>query len=84
MQDKRLKQEYVLIAVPEQLLLEAGIFESDAILMYVSEDRLVIEHDDEEFICDGDCEDCPMSDMDCDGECDACPCSESCDESEVD
>lgn len=84
MQDKKLKHEYVLLAVPAELLLEAGIFEGDSIVMHTEGNKLIIENYDGEFLCTGDCENCPLSDMDCDGECDACPCSESCDESEVD
>ena len=83
MQDKKLKHEYVLFAVPANLLLEAGIFEGDSIAMRTEGNKLIIENYDEEILCDGDCDNCPMSSMDCDGECGDCPCSESCDESEV-
>lgn len=49
MQNKRLKQEVVLLAVPAGLLLEAGIFEGDAIVMYTEGRKLVIENDDDIF-----------------------------------
>lgn len=84
MQDQKLKHEYVLFAVPVNLLLEAGIFEGDSIAMHTEGNKLIIENYEEEFICDGDCDNCHMSSMDCDGECDTCPCRDNCDESEVD
>lgn len=83
MQNKRLKQEVVLLAVPAGLLLEAGIFEGDAIVMYTEGRKLVIENDDDVFFCTGDCENCPAKEADCDGECGDCPCKENCDESEA-
>ncbi len=85
MQNKKMNQEYVLLAVPANLLIQAGIFEGDSIAMHTEGNKLIVENydEDEEYICNGDCENCPMEDMDCDGECDDCPCSEHCDESEV-
>lgn len=35
MQDKKMKTEIVLLAVPAEMLLEAGIFEGDPMQMYV-------------------------------------------------
>lgn len=86
MQNKRMKQEkheFVLLAVPAALLLEAGIFEGDAMMMYTAGRKLIIENCDDVFICTGDCEKCPAKEADCDGECDDCPCREHCDESEA-
>lgn len=83
MQNKKLKHEFVMLAVPADLLLEAGIFEGDSIAVSVESGRLIIENYDEP-ICDGDCENCPLNDEDCDGDCEDCPCCEVCDESEVD
>ena len=52
-----------------------------------TEDRykIVIENidDPKDIVCDGDCENCPIADMDCDGDCEDCPCSDNCDESEA-
>ena len=83
MQNKRMKHEFVLLAVPAELLLEAGIFEGDALIMYTAGGKLVIENDEDAFICSGDCEHCPANEADCDGECEDCPCKENCDESEA-
>lgn len=43
MQDKKMKTEIVLLAVPAEMLLEAGIFEGDPMQMYVDGKRIVIE-----------------------------------------
>lgn len=83
MQDQKLRQTYVFLAVPAELLVQAGIFEGVPLTMHTEEGRLIIEQDDDAFLCDGDCENCAMSDVDCDGECEECPCRDNCDESEV-
>lgn len=86
MQNKKMKTEIVLLAVPAEMLLEAGICEDDPMQMYVDGRKLVIENLDDpgDIVCDGDCESCPLDGLDCDGDCEDCPCSEHCDESEVD
>ena len=85
MQDKKMKTEIVMLAVPAELLLEVGICEGDPMQIYAEDGRLVIENlnDPGEVVCDGDCENCPINEIDCDGNCAACPCCEGCDESEV-
>lgn len=62
MQDKKMKTEIVLLAVPAEMLLEAGIFEGDPMQMYVDGNKLVIENLDDvgDIVCEGDCEDCPV------------------------
>ena len=42
MQKRPMKTERVMLAVPADMLLEAGIFEGDPIQMYVDDHRLVI------------------------------------------
>ena len=53
--------------------------------MYTDGHKIVIENidDPKDIVCDGDCENCPIADMDCDGNCEDCPCSDNCDESEA-
>lgn len=41
MQDKKMKTEIVLLAVPAEMLLEAGIFEGDPMQMYVDGNKHV-------------------------------------------
>lgn len=86
MQNKEITQEFVLLAVPAELLLAAEIFGNGPVQMHVDGNKLIIENLDDlsGFVCNKDCENCPMSEMDCDGECNSCPCSGSCDDAEVD
>lgn len=85
MQKRPMKIKMALLAVPAEMLLEAGVFENDSIQMYVEGRRLIIEKldDTDNFICDGECAGCPFNETDCDGECESCPCSDDCDDSEV-
>lgn len=85
MQDKKMKQSFVLLSVPAKMLAETGIFEGGGMKMSVEENRLIIEKADapEDFVCDGDCEHCPLNETDCDGNCEDCPCSEECEDAEV-
>ena len=55
------------------------------IIMYADGHKIVIENidDPKNIVCDGDCENCPIADMDCDGDCEDCLCSDNCDESEA-
>ena len=86
MQKRTMKTEMVMVAVPAEMLLEAGISEGIPMQMYAEGRRLVIENldDTDDFVCDGNCEDCPFYEIDCDGECENCPCSSNCDDPEED
>lgn len=86
MQKRRMKTEMVMVAVPAEMMLEAGIFEGNPMQMYVEGRRLVIENldDIDDFVCGGDCSDCPISEIDCNGDCESCPCWDECDDAEVD
>ena len=99
MQNKKIKTEIIMLPVPAELFLEAGMFEGDPMQMYTDGHKIVIENIDDpkdivcdgdcencpiaDMDCDGDCENCPIADMDCDGDCEDCPCSDKCDESEA-
>lgn len=77
---------FVPIAVPLELLEEAGIYEDDVLQFSVVGRKIVVEAYDGsgDFICDGDCETCPMSEIvDCEDDCEYCPCVNNCDESEA-
>ena len=49
------KREMVLVAVPADLLHEAGICEGSPLQMYAD--------DTGNFVCDGDCQSCPCVDI---------------------
>ena len=86
MQGKKVT-DYLLLSIPLDLLEEAGIGEESVIQMSASGGKILIEavgpDDTEDFVCDGDCENCPLNTTDCDGGCESCPCAEYCEESEV-
>lgn len=85
MQDKGfLTSEYVLFSVPIEMLKEAGIGEESVIQISAGNGKIIINtaNDTENFVCDNDCENCPMSEIDCDENCESCPCYDGCDESE--
>lgn len=85
MQGKKIRNETVLLPVPAELLLEAGIMVNAPLQLYADGNRIIIENidDTEDFVCDGDCENCPIADIDCDGDCGTCTCNENCEESEA-
>ena len=73
-----------LIAVPIRLLSEAGIHPKAPFSMHADEGKIIISNDCfEDYVCDGDCENCPMGDIDCNGECESCPCVDMCENAEV-
>ena len=86
MQNEKIKdEEIVMIPVPAELLLEAGIYEGDPMQMYADGHKIIIQNIDDakDFVCDNDCENCPIAGTDCDGDCEGCPCNNNCDESEA-
>lgn len=86
MPNKELKNlKFALISVPIEILEEADISEGDLLQMSASNGKLIIEAVDDfvDFVCDGDCDNCPVAETDCDGDCENCPCADTCEESEV-
>lgn len=70
MQDKKVTKEYVLVSVPAELLVTAGIFAGDAIQMYVEGDRLILESSENAggISSNGGYEKCPAGETGCDKE----------------
>ena len=62
MQNKKIKTEIIMLPVPAELFLEAGMFEGDPMQMYTDGHKIVIENidDPKDIVCDGDCENCPI------------------------
>ena len=83
MQNKKVN-EFTLISVPKEALEDAGIVDGSVLQIYADGNRLVIERltDTGEIICDGDCENCPVTETECDGNCEECPCYKNCEEEE--
>lgn len=86
MQDKKIRTEMALLSVPLEALNEAGILTDGILEMYADGNRLVIQNADDPggFVCGGDCESCPISEIDCTGNCESCPCQADCDDAEAD
>ena len=82
---KMTSENYVLFSIPTDMLVEAGIGEESVVQMSAGHGKIIINtvNDTEDFVCDNDCEHCPMSETDCDEDCENCPCYNGCDESEV-
>lgn len=86
MQDTKMSTgEYMLFSIPVDMLEEVGISEESIVQMSAGNGKIIINtaKDTEDFVCDGDCKHCPMSEIDCNGDCENCPCLNECYESEV-
>ena len=85
--------EYVALGIPKEALLAIGakkdkdgnVAEDTVYGIEAENDKLIIRvlQEAEEFVCGGNCENCPLNEVDCDGDCEDCPCSDNCDESEA-
>lgn len=64
MEKRSMKAEMVLLAVPAEMLREAGITAGHMTQMYVDGNRLILESLDDTggFVCGGGCESCPCAD----------------------
>lgn len=63
MQNPKLSIDCVLLSVPVELFVEAGITDGDLVQLTAEEGRIVItaEPDTTNYVCDGICEDCPIN-----------------------
>ena len=68
MQDKKVTAtEMVMISVPLDMIVEAGIEDDSVIEIFTDEDRIIIRKavDLSDFECDGNCADCPLDEKGC-------------------
>ena len=75
---------FVMVPIPLEVLEESGIDIGD-LVQFTSGDGIVVMEavtDLSDFVCDGDCENCPVDQIECNNDCEHCPCS-GCEESEV-
>ena len=82
MQDQKVTQQYAFLSVPVEALEDAGISSGSLLEITAEENKLIIRAvtDMKDFVCDGDCENCPVNSTDCDGDCENCPCKDHCEE----
>ena len=77
---------FALVPVAYEGLEDSGIEIGDPLQFTVEKGKVTMAElspADMNFVCDGNCEGCPMLLLDCTGECAVCPCNNCCDESEV-
>lgn len=63
MQNQKLTGNFVLMTVPVETVEESGILNGGLIQITAEKGRLVFEAvsvEDEDIVCDGECEDCPV------------------------
>lgn len=83
MQDKKLNSnEFILLAIPTEILEEAGVSQAGILYISARKGTIVIKaaENEDDYICDGNCEECEFFNMDCDEDCANCPCFDFCEE----
>lgn len=85
--------DYVSLGIRKDLFFEIGakadekgnVDENTVYEVYADGDKIVIKvlKDTDNYVCDGDCEGCPIAESDCNGDCENCPCFDDCDDAEV-
>lgn len=71
-------QDYDALGITVDTVIETRITDDGLLVV-----RTVFDDDLDRFVCDGDCDDCPIDGSDCDRECSDCPCHASCDDSNL-
>ena len=82
MQNKTLN--YVLLSIPLEAREDAGSAPGSLLEITAEKNKVSIRavEDMSDFVCDGDCENCPVSGTDCIGDCAVCPCKGKCEDAE--
>ena len=80
MQNKKIGKGYVFLAVPVEVIEESGIKDGQVLEFTAEDGKITVQtvKDGSDYVCDGDCENCPFNVMDCDENCEKCPCYEYC------
>lgn len=76
---------FVMVPIPLEVMEESGIDIGDLVQFSAGDGIVVMQAvtELEGFVCDGDCESCPVDQIECNNDCEHCPCAKECDESEV-
>lgn len=82
MQNQKVREEYMFLAIPMEVIEESGVKDGQVLKFTAEKGKITIQtvDDTSDFVCDGDCENCPINETDCDGDCENCPCYEGCEE----
>lgn len=70
-------EDYDALGIGPDTVIQTSINDNGDLVVHV-----VTGEELEEFVCDGDCDGCPLAEADCDGECLSCPCYANCDDSD--
>ena len=78
-------EQFILVSVPLDMFLEAGINTESIIQVSAREGKIIIDTPDsiEDYVCDRDCESCPLNAVPCEFNYENCPCEANCDGREV-
>lgn len=83
-------EQFILVSVPLEMFLEAGINTESIIQVSAREGKIIIDTPDstEDYVCDRELRKswpfgqlyCPLNAMPCEFNCESCPCEANCDE----
>ena len=73
--------QFILVSVPLEMFLEAGINTESIIQVSAREGKIIIDTPDttEDYVCDRDCDNCPLNAAPCEFNCEDCLCEANCD-----
>ena len=66
-------EQFILVSVPLEMFLEAGINTESIIQVSAREGKIIIDTPDR------DCDNCPLNAVPCEFNCESCPCEANCD-----
>ena len=74
-------EQFILVSVPLEMFLEAGINTESIIQVSSRAGKIIIDTPDTtgDYVCDRDCESCPLNAVPCEFDCENCPCEANCD-----
>ena len=74
-------EQFILVSVPLEMFLGAGINTESIIQMSSRAGKIIIHTHDttSDYLCDRDCESCPLHAVPCEFDCENCPCEANCD-----
>lgn len=77
---KKDERNFMLMPIPLEVLETSGIDCGDLVCFSATDGRIVMEAvtDISDYVCDGDCDHCPISQIPCNGNCTECPCANGC------
>ena len=70
-------EDYDTLGIGPDTVLQTSMNENGDLVIHV-----VTGEELEEFVCDGNCDSCPVAETDCDSECLSCPCYANCADSD--